>query len=61
MIVDHMRTMDMGKFMKACRMNAGLTQEQLAGKMGVSVVSVQNWESGNNDRESSLYGIGGCI
>lgn len=56
-----MRTMDMGKFMKACRMNAGLTQEQLAGKMGVSVVSVQNWESGNNDRESSLYGIGGCI
>lgn len=34
------------KFIKTCRIDAGLRQEQLAKKMGVSVVSVQNWESG---------------
>ena len=43
--------MDMRKFIKTCRKNAGLTQEQLAEKMGVSVVSVQNWESGKTNIE----------
>ena len=41
----------MRKFIKTCRINAGLTQEQLAEKMGVSVVSVQNWESGKTNIE----------
>ncbi len=36
----------MNKFIRTCRTNAGLTQEQLAEKMKVSVVAVQNWESG---------------
>lgn len=45
----------MRKFIKACRINAGLTQEQLAEKMGVSVVSVQNWESGKTNIEIRRY------
>lgn len=36
----------MRKYIKTCRMNVGLTQEQLADKMGVTTVSVQNWENG---------------
>ena len=45
----------MSRFVKTCRMNAGLTQEQLAEKMGVSVVSVQNWESGKTKIEIRRY------
>lgn len=45
----------MSKFVKACRINAGLTQEHLAEKMGVSVVSVQNWESGKTNIEIRRY------
>ena len=45
----------MRKFIKICRTNAGLTQEQLAEKMGVSVVSVQNWESGKTNIETRRY------
>lgn len=36
----------MNKYIKTCRKNAGLTQELLADKMGVTTVSVQNWENG---------------
>jgi transcriptional regulator with XRE-family HTH domain len=35
-----------GAKLKRARIQAGLTQEQLAEKMEVSVISVQNWESG---------------
>lgn len=45
----------MNKFIKTCRKNAGLTQEQLAEKMGVSVVAVQNWESGKTKIENRRY------
>lgn len=45
----------MNKFIKTCRMNAGLTQEKLAEKMGVSVVSVQNWENGKTRIEPRRY------
>ena len=45
----------MSKFIKTCRISAGLTQEQLAEKMGVSVVSVQNWESGKTKIEIRRY------
>ncbi len=55
MIVDNMGTVDMGKFIKTCRMNAGLTQEQLADKMHVCVLSVQNWESGKTRIENHRY------
>ncbi len=51
----------MKKFVKRCREEAGLTQDQLAEKMGVSVVSVQNWETGktkiNQDRYWDLASI----
>ena len=51
----------MSKFIKRCREEAGLTQAQLAEKMDVSVVAVQNWESGktkiNPDRYYDLSGI----
>ncbi len=45
----------MRRFIKTCRKNAGLSQEQLAEKMGVSVVSVQNWESGKTNIEMRRY------
>ena len=48
----------MSKFIKKCREEAGLTQAQLAEKMDVSVVAVQNWEGGktkiNLDRYRNL-------
>lgn len=51
----------MSTFIKKCREEAGLTQPQLAEKMGVSVVSVQNWESGktkiNLDRYKDLAAV----
>lgn len=44
-----------GTKLKQARIQAGLTQEQLAEKMNVSTVAVQNWESGKNKvRESKL-------
>ena len=44
-----------GAKMKQARIQAGLTQEQLAEKMNVSSVSVQNWENGKTKvRESRL-------
>ncbi len=43
----------MSKYIKTCRKNAGLTQEQLADKMGVTTVSVQNWENGKTKIELS--------
>lgn len=45
----------MRKFIKTCRINAGLTQQQLAEKMDVSVVSVQNWENGKTNIETRKY------
>lgn len=45
----------MRNFIKTCRINAGLTQEQLAEKMGVSVISAQNWENGKTNIETRRY------
>jgi len=45
--------MDMRDYIKNCREEAGLTQLELAEKMGVSVVSVQNWEKGRTKIEMS--------
>lgn len=47
--------MNMSTFIKRRRKEVGLTQEQLAKKMDVSVVSVQNWESGKKGIELKRY------
>ena len=41
----------MSTFIKKCREEAGLTQAALADKMGISVMSVQNWERGRTKIE----------
>ena len=45
----------MNTFLKTKRELAGLTQEQLAEKMKVSVQSVQNWESGKTEIYQERY------
>ena len=45
----------MSSFIKRCRENAGLTQEQLAEKMDVTIVSVQNWEKGRTNISFDRY------
>lgn len=45
----------MSTFIRKCREEAGLTQAQLAEKMGVSVVAVQNWEKGKTNINSNRY------
>lgn len=42
--------------LQAARVNAGLTQEELAEKMGVSRVTVINWENGKSEMKTAyLY------
>ncbi len=36
-----------GKFILDCRKEKGLTQEQLAEKLGVSIKSISRWENVN--------------
>ena len=47
-----------GQYLKSKRMEAGLTQQQVADNLNVSKNAVQNWESGNTkiktDRFSQL-------
>lgn len=50
--------------MKAARVNAGLTQEQAAPKIGVSVSTIKNWESGKTSptvvqikKVGEVYGV----
>ena len=45
----------MSTFLKRSREMAGLTQVQLAEKMGVSTVAVQNWESGKTNISYRRY------
>ena len=47
--------MNKNSIIKKFRNEAGLTQAELAEKMDVSVVSVQNWESGKTGIEISRY------
>lgn len=49
---------------KAARVNAELTQEQAAEKIGVTVKTIQNWESGatsptmeQGKKLASVYGL----
>lgn len=50
-----LRVMNMKSYIKRCREEAGLTQEQLAERMRVSVVAVQNWESGKTTIKLNRY------
>jgi len=43
-----------GKFILYCRKEKGLTQEQLAAKLGVSSKSISRWENGNTLPDYSL-------
>jgi len=45
----------MSTFIKRCREEAGLTQAVLADKMGVSVMTIQNWESGRTKIEMGRF------
>lgn len=47
--------MKISTFIKKCREEAGLTQAQLAEKMDVSVVAVQNWEKGKTKINLDRY------
>ena len=41
--------------MNAARVAAGLTQEELAQKMGVSRQSIINWESGKSEIKTAYF------
>lgn len=43
-----------GKFILNCRKEKGLTQEQLAEKLGVTSKSISRWENGNTMSDYSL-------
>ena len=45
-----MDTKKIGAFLKQCRKENNLTQEQLAEKFGVSARTVSGWETGSNMR-----------
>ena len=49
-----MDQIQIGKFIAACRKEKGLTQAQLAEKMGVSDRAVSKWETGKNMPDSSI-------
>lgn len=60
-----MNQQKIGAFMRELRLDKGLTQEQLAERLGVSNRSVSRWENGNNLPDLSLllelaklYGVG---
>lgn len=41
--------------LKAARVNAELTQKQLAEKLGVSEFTIMNWESGRSEPKYSQF------
>lgn len=47
--------MKMSTFLKRTREAAGITQAELAEKMGVSIVAVQNWEGGKTNISYKRY------
>ena len=44
-----------GKFIAGCRREAGMTQQALSERLGVSDRTVGNWENGRNLPDPSLY------
>ena len=51
---DNMDQIKIGKFIFNCRKEKGLTQEQLAEKLGVTSKSISRWENGNTMPDYSL-------
>ena len=49
-----MDQIQIGRFIAACRKEHGMTQAQLAEKMGVSDRAVSKWETGKNMPDSSI-------
>ncbi len=49
-----MNQIKIGKFINNCRKDKGLTQEQLAEKLGVTSKSISRWENGNTMPDYSL-------
>ena len=49
-----MDTKKIGAFLKQCRKEKNLTQEQLAEKFGVSARTVSRWETGSNMPDLSI-------
>lgn len=49
-----MDTKKIGAFLKQCRKENNLTQEQLAEKFGVSARTVSRWETGSNMPDLSI-------
>ncbi|MBR3447620.1 MAG: helix-turn-helix transcriptional regulator [Oscillospiraceae bacterium] len=49
-----MDQIQIGKFIAACRKEKGMTQAQLAEKMGISDRAVSKWETGKNMPDSSI-------
>ena len=50
----HMDQIKVGAFLKDLRKEKGITQEQLAEKLGVSGRTISRWETGNNMPDISL-------
>lgn len=48
---------EMGKRLKACRLRKNYTQSELAGKAGISVLSVQNLEKGRSVSLSTFISV----
>ena len=54
-----MDTKKIGAFLKQCRKENNLTQEQLAEKFGVSARTVSRWETGSNMPDQTISLIKG--
>lgn len=50
-----MNQREIGQFMSVCRKEKGLTQAQLAERLGVSDKSISRWETGKTMPDLSLY------
>ena len=44
-----------GKFIKECRKQQNMTQQELSEKLGVSDRTIGNWENGRNMPDLSLF------
>ena len=50
-----------GRFIQACRKEAGLTQAVLAERLGITDRAVSKWETGKSLPDSSLICIMGTL
>lgn len=50
-----MNQMKIGKFISECRKEKGLTQQELAERLGLTAKAVSKWETGNGLPDVSLY------